>query len=478
MFMHRTYPLAGAALLMAGFVGTANAGSVNVFNHGVKQLGTAYAGAAATAEDVSSAAFNPATLSRLEGQQISGGAFHRSTGGNYRINIDRDVSGSATGSLSHDEFLPYAFYSDQIGENTTIGLGIYSPFQALTQYSTSSRSRYHALTTEYSAININPMVAFSPTNTLSVGFGAIVQYFEGNLTSEIDMGYLIAQGIGAEAVADSRIVNGHFDVYNQAEGDDLNYAFNAGILWQPASDTRVGISYRSRTNHVLDGNVRRPLRSNYRNSLDNYLIDFDISEPERGEIIDFALSPAGAGRGAFESRFTVPETLSLGVNLELSRAWHVMAGATLTRWSQMENIELTFSDAGEVTLPEPIDGTDVNREGMTQRLSWSDTWQYSIGTSYRLNEQWTLRGGYGIDPSPVSGSGRNLRLPYNDRTWYTIGASYQFSPALSIDGAYAFIDTSPSSVNNERDPASGHRANGRTGNMESHTLAIQANYRF
>jgi long-chain fatty acid transport protein len=60
--------------------------------------------------------------------------------------------------------------------------------------------------------------------------------------------------------------------------------------------------------------------------------------------------------------------------------------------------------------------------------NWSDSYRYSVGANYHLNDKLTLRGGVAFDETPVSDAFRTARIPDEDRTWLAFGAQYRLSP--------------------------------------------------
>ncbi len=55
-------------------------------------------------------------------------------------------------------------------------------------------------------------------------------------------------------------------------------------------------------------------------------------------------------------------------------------------------------------------------------LDFDDSWRYSIGANYKLNDRWVLKGGVAYDETPVKGATtRSVRLPDNDRIWVSLG---------------------------------------------------------
>jgi long-chain fatty acid transport protein len=71
--------------------------------------------------------------------------------------------------------------------------------------------------------------------------------------------------------------------------------------------------------------------------------------------------------------------------------------------------------------------------------NWDDSYRYSIGASYRLDDKITLRGGVAFDETPTSDAYRTARIPDEDRTWMAFGAQYRLSEKTVLDFGYAHL---------------------------------------
>lgn len=75
---------------------------------------------------------------------------------------------------------------------------------------------------------------------------------------------------------------------------------------------------------------------------------------------------------------------------------------------------------------------------MSKPYQWQDGWHYSIGTTYYLNDQWTLRAGYMYDTS-AQDKVTSISVPDSDRQWFSAGFSYTFSEKSSMDFGLTYL---------------------------------------
>ena len=78
--------------------------------------------------------------------------------------------------------------------------------------------------------------------------------------------------------------------------------------------------------------------------------------------------------------------------------------------------------------------------------SWRDTTFVSLGGTWKVNQDWTVRAGLALDQSAVDDSHRTPRIPDNDRKWVAFGASYTVSKKTAIDVGFTRIFVSDGKV--------------------------------
>ncbi|EXJ13886.1 OmpP1/FadL family transporter [Imhoffiella purpurea] len=240
------------------------------------------------------------------------------------------------------------------GSRSGIGVGLYSTFGLATDYPDDWSGRYVALHSEIRTARAHLAGAWSVTPGLRLGAGLFVQQFTAELTSAYPLG-----------ARDGRIT---------IEGEDLGLGWSVGALWSPTDRVALGLAYGSAVRHTLRGKTRLP-------------------------------------SGAVSSRVdvTTPETVALGLRWSALPELTLLAGATWTRWSRMQSLDVELANG--LTL--------------TEDHQWRDTWRLDLGGEYE-HGPWTLRLGIAWDQSPVRDAAhRSPRLPDSDRVWLAAGLGYR-----------------------------------------------------
>lgn len=379
-----------AALVSCFFSVGAQAAGFALIEQSASGLGNAFAGAAASAEDASTIFFNPAGMIYIQGNQVVG-ALHLinpnayfnddgSTGGTLR------TKGGEGGDLGDLAFVPNFYYVHDVCQRFKAGVGINAPFGLKTEYDDDWMGRFHAVKSELKTVNINPSIAFKPTDNLSLGFGVSAMWAQAELTRAVNY---VTRGEGSVKI----------------KGDDWGFGFNAGAILQVTDATRVGLAYRSKVNQHLDGDVK-------------------FQRPDTGIPAVNAALAAATPNGDVTADITLPETISLSVFSQVNDAWDVMADVTWTHWSRFQELKVV-RDSGAVL-------TNVEE-------NWHNTMRYSIGANYKYSDSLKLRVGVAYDEEAIPTNTRTARIPGNDRTWVALGAAWQVSPNTKLDIGYAHL---------------------------------------
>lgn len=365
-------------------------------------LGNAFAGQAAAAEDASTIFFNPAGLTRLQGGNFAG-ALHAITPSMNFTNTGSAVAaphalngtGGDAGSLV---LVPNGYLSWQMGPSWWIGVGLSVPFGLKTEYDANWTGRFQGVKSDIKTVDINPTIAFKLNDTVSIGAGVSWQKVDAEFTRAVNLG-------ATEGTA-------------RIEGDDTQWGFNLGVMFNFGPNTRIGASYRSSMGYQLSGTAT---------------------------ILSAAGAPVAGTPVAISANARFPDTFSLAYGHVIDENWEILTDVTYTRWSTIKSVPIIRLDTGA-----PLD---------TFNLQFNDTWRAGIGANRKISKEFTLKLGFAYDQSPVSDTFRTVRLPDNDRTWVSIGGKYSWSKASSLDFGYAHLFVRNASINNVQGVAGGQNGN-------------------
>jgi long-chain fatty acid transport protein len=452
--MRRALLVAAIAVALGTSASRAYASGFQLVEQNGSGMGNAYSGQAAAAEDASTVFWNPAGLTRLPGLQVVAAL-------NFiRPISDFDNRGSTPATLQPTlggtggdggslELVPngYVSYETLPGMIWT-GIGVNVPFGLVTEWDSGWMGRFHAIKSEVRSININPTVAWKIVPALSVGAGANYQWFDAELTNSVNysaaaFGAGGAAALAALAAAGCGTVAGGCEGVAKVSGDAWSWGWNVGAMIELPTRTRVGLTYRSKVKHHIEG---------------------DVSFSNRP-----ALLAAGLPNGDVKTTIELPDTASVAVSQQVIPKLQLLADFTWTGWSSIQDLSI-FRTSGA-----PLTSTP---------LAFDDSWRVGLGANYQATEMAKLRLGVAYDTTPVRSEFRTPRLPDEDRTWFAAGVQWAFSRQVAIDvgAAYLLVEDASSNLPNiDPSPPSGFSAPPRgnlvgTYSADVWVASVQARY--
>ena len=394
------------------------AGGFGLNEQSASSMGTAFAGRASSALDASTVFGNPAGMSYL-GEQVSGGMALISASSDIS-NASSSFKGSNDGDMVPLTAIPFGYYVKPLDEQWHFGVGVYAPFGLSTEYEHDYQGRGFAKDSDLSVVSVQPTLSYKLNEQWSFGAGINVNYAEGTLSSTVNP-------------VPSFFRDGEYKV----SGNDWGYGYNLGVMFQATDSTRLGLSYKSKVDYTLEGDVKNT---------------------------DIANGFVKAGKYDGSLDLTTPESVDFSITQQFGSRWTGYAGTTWTRWSRFK----------EVVIDSPSNPVS-NLQQVTEPQNWHDTVSYAAGLSYQLDPQWVLRTGLAFDPTPTNNTDRSPRIPSGDRYVFALGAGYSPTANLTLDFAYIYLQEQEINIHKEDD--FGNTYNARFNNSAS-ALAAQASWYF
>ena len=407
--------LAAAALLTAAALSaqTASAAGFQLTEQSSLGAGRAYAGAGIVGDDLSAVHYNPAGMTLLPGTQMQAGSVWIEVNAEY----DGDHGASENGRYK-GQAIPAGYITHQLTDDVWLGLGLTVPFGMGTDYDKEWEGAERGYTSTILTFDINPNVAWKVNDFLSVGGGISLQYAKAKL--------------GARLKGYHRLV-GEYDAGNgKINADSWDWGWNFGAMLTLSEKLRFGLSYRSSITHDAEG---------------DFDYDSSIRLPSK----------------TFDSKATVktPDTIMFTATWEATDNLRL---STLIRWAKWSNFKsLTIKNDGFASA--------------TYDNDWEDTWLFSVGADYKLNDAWTVRGGVAYEKDPVGDNSKRMAvIPDTDRLWLSFGATWNASKNFQIDGGFSYLK----GIGNRDlyDKVGGEQPIGKYKSLDAVILGIQGQYRF
>ena len=421
-------------------VSSAYAAGFQLSEHSAVGMGRAMAGAGIVGDDLSALHFNAAGMTLLPGTRIQIG------GTQIEINAEfKGDQGSENGRLK-GQMIPHGYISHQVNDQTWVGLAMTVPYGMGTEYDQNWYGAEKGTESMIMTVDINPQAAYKVNDFLSIGGGVSLQWAKAEL------------GMEKHGVAHAWV-----------KGDSWALGWNLGLMFQPTDTIRLGVAYRSNICHDAEGETKFELNGMGKASYE--ALGANLERLQLGaaagnlEAIEKLTSyyTLGALNGTevdMKVRLRTPDTLTFTGTWEATQDLRVSATARWTKWSNFGSLNVENAGMGV--------SSTIN--------DWDDTWFLSLGADYRVNNQWTVRGGVAYDMDPNSSQKKRMAvIPDTDRLWVSMGASYKYSNNLTFDFGGTYIKgIGDKELWNE----AGNNMYGEYDTLDSFIFAAQMQYRF
>jgi long-chain fatty acid transport protein len=405
--------------------GSAFAGGLSLYEFGSPDVGLAAAGSAARTQDASTVFTNPAGMSRLEKSQVLGGLQALYGDMKFSPNSASTVSGSDGGNAVG--WMPGGslFVVHKLNQDWAIGFGVLSYFGLGLKYDDNWIGRYYIQEGTLIGMTLTPAVSYRVNNWLSIGAGLNMMY-----------GYLDTK-VAINNIGDSR-PDGQLKYKDQNWG----YGGNFGIMVEPKSGTRFGITY-----------------------LTAVKLDFsDVPEFNGlGSGLEVVLRNSGLMTNNLDMSVTVPQMVMFSAYHELNPQWAIMGNIGWQQWSRFGQVDVQINSN--------------NPQSLTVDNDYKDTWHVALGVQYRPSATWAFTCGVAYDSSAVDDDKRTVTLPMGEAWRFALGAQYAFTPNLTMGAAYEFLWGGDMSVDQERGPLVG-RVAGEYSNTSMSIIALNLSWKY
>ncbi|MDR3491872.1 MAG: outer membrane protein transport protein [Gammaproteobacteria bacterium] len=372
----------------------------------VAGLGTAYADWATASSDASTAYTNPAGLVKLTHTQFVAAALDlqgstRFTGSSttppYPYPFPVIQSGGASSRIS--AFIPSIYFSVPINNRFTFGFHQTAPFGLGSNYNKDAVVRYIATRSRVAVVDLGPDLGLKINENLSIGLGFDAARLAYNLDSMLGP------------------PNSTPDSDSQDHLSGWGFGWHGGVLYQPFKATRLGASFNSQL---------RPRTT--------------------GDSIIF--SPIGTFRTTNQkTNAGLPAHAQLSIEQNLTPLVTLMGTVFYTNWETFN--QLTRK---RVILP---GGSTMS---VTIPFNYHNTFDYSVGMSFKANSKLTVRTGVQLMNTPSNNRDRGVADPIGRGTVLAVGAHYQQNEKLGYDVGlgHSFFQEEPVNLVNSVSSATGH----------------------
>ncbi|MDX1282165.1 OmpP1/FadL family transporter [Shewanella colwelliana] len=352
-------------------------------------IGRAFAGDAVIADNASVLSRNPAAMALFDTKQLSMGLTYADVAVQVKdVYVNSNLGELHYGSVNdaaEAKIIPNFYYVSPVNDKFAYGVAMFSNFGTGTD--TGALSQPKPILGGTAQIPA-PVDLLGKTEVTTINLNLSGSYRINDHFS-IGAGVDVIYGEGT-LTRSGELPLGPDGAYVpvdlvDVEADGVAFGGILGAVYEINADHRIGVSYRFSPDFKADGTVK------YGG------VDFQ------------------------EINIPIPDIFQVAGFHQLTEKFALHYTAQMTTWGDFH--EITVNDPAEAQL---------------KKYAWDDSWLFSVGGTYTLNDSWTLRAGYMFDQGVV-GEVSSISIPDSDRQWYTMGATYNLSKHTSLDFGIAFI---------------------------------------
>ncbi len=413
-----------AALVLTGVAAatsTALAAGFQLTEQSSLGAGRAYAGAGIVGDDLSAVHYNPAGMTLLEGTRFQAGGVWIGLNADY----SSDISGESENGRLKGQMIPAGYVTHQVNDQVWLGFAMTVPFGMGTEYSKDWEGAGRGTNAKIYTFDMNPNIAYKVSDFISVGAGVSVQYAK----AKLGMGLGVGQG--------------------DIEGDSWDWGFNLGVMISPTDKLRFGLAYRSSIEHDAEGDFTFSNGQGLAANFNGYVFNMTTS-------------------------IETPDTVMLTGTWETTDRLRLSGLIRWANWSDFDELKIKNSVPGQV---DKLSGGMFREKTVINE--WQDTWLFSVGADYRINDAFTIRGGLAYETSPIDDqSTRMAVIPDTDRVWLSLGASWYATKDLQFDvGATYLMGVGDKDLYSDTKSHGGKKI-GEYDSLDAYLLGVQMQYRF
>ncbi len=354
-------------------------------------LGRAFAGDAVIADNAAVMARNPAAMALFDKMELSLGFESITSMIEVKNAKYNGTSIADTDDVGDTSIAPNIHLIVPVNDKFAWGVNAYTNFGTKTEFSDSYDASEYGGLTDIKSANFGLAGSYRLNDQWSFGGGLDLIYGQGTLQR-----YASPALAGAISSQTGTTIPAGTALANVDGADGWAVGFNLGTVYELDENNRFGFAYR-------------------------YSPEF-TAEDDHGQEIVLPLPDIAEFSG-----FHKIEDTKFAVHYSVQ--W--------IGWSAFDKIDINNLSATESPIAYQL-AAYAGSSTYTREYQWKDGWHYSIGGTYYLNNDLTLRAGYMYDTS-AQDELTSVSVPDSDRQWLSAGFTYNIDSKSNLDFGFTYL---------------------------------------
>jgi len=437
--------------------------------------------------DIMAVHFNPAGLSKLEGNQFTIGFLYADLKITNRFEADPNFGGfmsyyhddplagqegTSSGNIAIPGYrnIPMLAGPFPIGISTqkedspwTFAYALYAPFIGGVKRGEKDPGRFGAISLALGRIiYASPSVAYKFNDKFSLGLSVGLGTSNESIVLDVRApNHLVALTGALGEVTDIDmdlpiiplpLFGGGINPYDRiahlnfyAE-DYFTQSYNLGLMWEPSDWFTFGIVYQSESKAEQSGDFVFKYDANFQK-----VIKWFNTPPILNifaEALGLPSAPVSKQEGRMSVEFVYPQRVQAGIMLKPFEDLKLLCDFHWVDWSVWETNRLIFDQDIQLLQFAQILGAVDNTRVLNLPHYQKSKWNLSYGIEYQMLDWLAVRFGYEERKSSIPMDYFGTTIPLADMTVYGTGFGIKWSEQTTIDLAFTYITSTTEIPNN------------------------------
>lgn len=309
-----------------------------------------------------------------------------------------DFKATGTATSYSNALIPAIHYVLPFHSNRyAFGISMVPSWGFKQDYGKDTVTRYNLVSVYTKTMDIAPSLSMKVNDQWSVGVGPDFNYFSLQTVTKVRTeGPTLPFPFPSGTPGDST---------QRGTANQWKTGWHAGILYRLGEQTRFGLNYRSKIVMHNHGTSSFTL---------NNSVTFDTNE--------------------FEFTTPLPASTTLSVYQDVTDRWALTGTVQFDQWDTLQAYH-----AHGVVIPPTLIGGKSTLKTVDLDQNMKNAWNFSVGTHYKLNDLWMLRGSVKYIQTPTVDADRQIAFPDGPKLGFQIGSRYQMTKKLALDLIYGHV---------------------------------------
>lgn len=220
--------------------------------------------------------------------------------------------------------------------------------------------------------------------------------------------------------------------------DDFSPSINLGFLWRPRPWFSYGLCYQSECKAELSGKYSLRYSKQYQR-----MVKWNGSSPmtvQSAGMLDQPITPVAEQTGTLTMEQVFPMRVQTGVMLRPIDNLKLLFDIQYANWAAVEEKDVArFDQRIQLLRMAKMVGYMYDAYTFVVERNMRDTWHWSIGAEYELNDKLTLRCGYERRPSSLQKDLMDTSYFIPDANLFGIGLGIKYPDGVNFNIALGWL---------------------------------------